>query len=144
MKQGFDRLNAGRGFLMFNRKFIDFGARSLDDAEFMLWVTLSGSANDFNDVSKGQIKVTIYDIQKYLNWSIGKSSGILNRLIRKGFVMRNKNGHYYIAQSPEEVQTIAETFVQPSEVPVQDSEQIVQHSEQVSHDFTSYKDKRSL
>ena len=143
MKEGFDRIKFGRGFLMFRRKFLSFGSCVLDDAEFKLWTTLLGSANDFEGSNNGQIKVTVYQIQTYLKWSIGKSSQTLNQLIKKGFVRRNKNGHYFVAQNPEDVKDLLETFVQDGEKDVHANEQIIQQDEQISHDFLSYKDKRS-
>ena len=143
MNQGFDRIKSGRGFLMFRRKFLSFGAGILEDAEFKLWASLLGSANDFEGSNNGQIKVTVYQIQSYLKWSLGKSSQTLSSLIKKGFVKRNKNGHYFVAQNPDDVKDLLETFVQSVEQDVHDTEQTVQASEQFSHDFLSYKDKRS-
>lgn len=143
MKEGFDRLRTGRGFLMFRRKFLAYGLGVLDDAEFKLWTALLGSANDFEGSNNGQIKVTVYQISTYLKWSVGKSSQTLNGLIQNGFARRNRNGHYFIAQNPEEVKDLLETFVQEVEQGVHNNEQIVRASEQISHDFVSYKDKRS-
>ena len=143
VKEGFDRLKSGGGFLMFRRKFLSLGSGVLEDSEFKLWATLLGSANDFEGSNNGQLKVTVYQIQTYLKWSIGKSSQTLNQLIKKGFVRRNKNGHYFVAQNPEDVKDLLETFVQDGEKDVHANEQIIQQDEQISHDFLSYKDKGS-